>query len=380
LIVFGDDALEYLCQIQGKRALIITDRNIVKLGLVERVGNELVKPGLKYHVFDEVEPDPSRQTIKCGAQVALDYQPDWLIAVGGGSVIDAAKGIWVLYARPDLEPDAINPSEALNLHQKAHLIAIPTTSGTGAEATWMIVVTDVEGQRKIGVGSREIMPDIAILDTSLVSGLPPQITGDTGMDALTHAIEGYTSNWRSDFTDASALIAIKLIFEYLPRAYKKGSDSKARMHMMHAATLASLSFGNAMAGLAHSMGHALGGLFHTPHGRAVGLFLPYTMEYLAEAAVNLYADIAHFIGIGDSSDMEATRVLIARVRSLAKTVGQPLTVREVGIGGKTYEQALPALVERGENEATTITVARIPDSIDLERMFRYAYEGKTVDF
>lgn len=380
LIVFGDDALEHLREIQGKRALIITDRNIVKVGFVERVRNELAKAGLEYHVFDEVEPDPSMQTIKRGAQVALDYQPDWLIGLGGGSAMDAAKGIWVLYVRPDMEPDAIGPSEVLNLRRKAHLVAIPTTSGTGAEATWMIVVTDVQGQRKIGVGSRETMPDIAILDTSLVLGLSPQITGDTGMDALTHAIEGYTSNWRSDFTDAPALIAIKLIFEHLPRAYKNGSDGKARMHMMHAATLATMSFGNAMGGLAHSMGHALGGLFHTPHGRAVGLFLPYTMEYLADAAANLYADIGRFIGISDGSDLEVTLVLIARVRSLAKTVGQPLSVREAGIEQTTYEQALPALVERAESELTTITVARIPDSVDLERMFRYAYEGKTVDF
>jgi len=380
LIVFGDDALEHLSRIQGKRALIVTDRNVAKLGFAERVGNELAKAGLEYHVFDEVEPDPSVQTIKHGGQVALDYQPDWLIGLGGGSSIDAAKAIWVLYARPDQEPDAINPSEFLNLRQKAHMIAIPTTSGTGAEVTPIIVVTDVEGQRKTGVMSQEVVPDIAILDTSLVLGLPPQITADTGMDALTHAIEGYTSNWRSDFTDGPALIAIKRIFEYLPCAYNNGSDAEARMHMMHAATLASISFGNAMAGLAHSLGHALGGLFHTPHGRAVGLFLPYTMEYLAEAAANLYAEIAHFIGISNGSDLEATQALIDRVRNLAKTLNQPLSVREAGIEQTTYEQALPALVERAENEATTITVARIPESADLEQMFRYAYEGKTVDF
>ncbi|MBC7264756.1 MAG: iron-containing alcohol dehydrogenase [Chloroflexi bacterium] len=380
LIVFGDDALEYLRGIQGQRALIVTDRKMVELGFAKRVGRELARAGLEYRVYDEVEPDPSLQTIKRGAQVALDYQPDWLIGLGGGSSMDAAKGIWVLYARPDIEPDAINPSEVLNLRQKAHLIAIPTTSGTGAEVTWMIVVTDVEGQRKIGVGSRETMPDVAILDPFFVMNLPPQITGDTGMDALCHAIEGYTSNWRSDFTDGPALIAIKRIFECLPRVYEDGSDVEARTHMMHAATLASMSFGNAMAGLGHSMGHALGGLFHVPHGRAVGLFLPYTMEYLAEAAAPLYADIAHFIGIGDGSDLEVTRELTARVRALAKRVGQPLSVREAGIEQAAYEKALSALVERAENEATTITVARIPDSADLERLFRYAYQGMTVDF
>jgi len=380
LIVFGDDALEHLNGIEGKRALVITDHNVVKLGFVERVGKELAKAGLEYHVFDEVEPDPSVQTIKRGAQVALDYQPDWLIGIGGGSVMDAAKAIRVLYARPDVEPNAINPSEILNLRQKAQLVAIPTTSGTGAEVTWMIVVTDVESQRKTGVASRETMADVAILDTSLVMGLPPRITADTGMDALTHAIEGYTSNWRSDFTDAPALIAIKRIFEYLPRAYNNGSDIEARRHMMYGATLASMSFGNAMAGLAHSMGHALGGLFHTPHGRAVGLFLPYTMEYLSEAAANLYSDIARFIGISGDSDLEATRALVAQVRQLSKSLNQPLSVHEAGIEKTAYDKALPGLVERAESEATTITVSRIPDSAELERIFRYAYEGKPVDF
>ena len=380
MIVYGDDALEYLREVRGKRALIITDGNMTKLGFVERVGGELTKAGIEYRAFDEVEPDPSVQTIKHGAQVALDYQPDWLIGLGGGSAIDAAKAVWVLYAHPDVEPDAINPTQFLNLHQKARLIAIPTTSGTGAEVTRIVVVTDVANQRKTGVTSQDIMPDIAILDTSFVMALPPQITGDTGMDALTHAIEGYTSNWRSDFTDAPALMAIKRIFEYLPRAYKNGSDVEARMHMMHAATLASMSFGNAMAGLAHSMGHALGGLFHTPHGRAVGLFLPYTMEYLAEAAANLYADIARFTGLSAGSDLEVTRTLIAQVRKLAKSLAQPLSVHQAGIDQTAYQKALPDLVERAESEATTITVARIPESVDLERMFHYAYEGKTVDF
>jgi alcohol dehydrogenase class IV len=380
LIIFGDDALQYLSSIQGKRALIVTDQNMVKLKLADRVAEELTKAGIEYCVFDQVESDPSGETIKTGAKAAATYQPDWIIGIGGGSVIDAAKAIRVLYVKPDQEPNAINPTDILNLRQKAQLVAIPTTSGTGAEVTWMIVVTDTESQRKTGVGSLETMPDIAILDTSFVMGLPPQITADTGMDALTHAIEGYTSNWRNDFTDAPALVASKLVFEYLPRAYKDGSDAEARMHMMNAASLASMSFGNAMVGLAHSMGHALGGLFHTPHGRAVGLFLPYTMEYLAGAITGLYADIGRFIGIYKGSDAEVSSALIDKVRQTAKSIGQPLSVREAGIGESVYQKALLGLVERAESEATTITVARIPDSADLEKMFHYAYEGKPVEF
>jgi alcohol dehydrogenase class IV len=260
------------------------------------------------------------------------------------------------------------------------LIAIPTTSGTGAEVTWAIVLTDAEEHRKLALGSRETMPDVAILSTSFVMDLPPQITADTGMDALAHAIEGYASTWRSDFSNAPALSAAKLVFQYLPRAYRDGSDQEARTGMMHAATLASMSFGNAMAGLAHSMAHALGALFHLPHGRAVGLCLPYTMEYLAETEAEKYAEIGRSAGIVEGSASQITTTLIAEVRSLARSLGQPLSLREAGIEAGLYEEALPALVERAENEVTTVTVARIPDGGELEQLFRCAYSGQTVDF
>ncbi|UCF96398.1 MAG: iron-containing alcohol dehydrogenase [Spirochaetaceae bacterium] len=379
-IVFGEDALEHLREIRGERALIVTDRNIVGLGYVEQVTSQLEKAGLPYRIFSGVEPDPTLQTVEEGARLARDYRPDWIIALGGGSVMDAAKAIWVLYARSDIRPDAISPTEILNLRQKARLIAIPTTSGTGSEVTWGIVLTDAKEHRKLALGSRETMPDIAILDISFVMNLPAQISGDTGMDVLVHSIEGYTSNWRSDFSDAPALSAVKLVFRYLSRAYADGSDREARTGMMHAATLASMSFGNAMAGLAHSMGHALGALFHVPHGRAVGLFLPYTMEYLAEAVAERYEDIGRSVGISDGSRMEIIRVLISQIRSLAGSVGQPLSVQDAGIEPATFEESLAALVDRAENEVTTVTVARVPDGTELQKLFRCAYAGETVDF
>lgn len=379
-IVFGDDALEYLREIRGRRALILTDANILKLEFIQQVADQLEKAGLQHRVFAEVQSDPTLQTVEAGARVAREYRPDWLIALGGGSVMDAAKAIWVLYARPDIKPDAISPTELLDLRKTARLIAIPTTSGTGAEVTWGIVLTDAEEQRKLALGSRETMPDIAILNTAFVMDLPPPITGDTGMDALAHAIEGYASTWRSDFSNAPALSAVKLVFRYLHRAYQDGSDQEARTGMMHAATLASMSFGNAMAGLAHSMAHALGALFHLPHGRAVGLCLPYTMEFLAKAEVEKYGELGRSAGIAAGSASQITGTLISRIRSLAQSVGQPLSVREAGIDPARYEGALPALVERAENEVTTVTVARIPDHTELEQLFRCAYSGKTVDF
>jgi alcohol dehydrogenase class IV len=379
-IVFGDDALEYLREIRGERVLILTDANILALGYVEKVTDQLDEADLEYRIFAEVQSDPTLQTVRAGAQAAREYRPDWLIALGGGSVIDTAKGVWVLYARPDIQPDAISPTEVLDLRETARLIAIPTTSGTGAEVTWAIVLTDAGQRRKLALGSRETMPDIAILDPSFVMKLPPRITGDTGMDALAHAVEGYASAWRSDFSNAPALSAVQLVFGYLQRAYTDGSDREARIGMMHAATLASMCFGNAMVGLAHSMAHALGALFHLPHGRAAGLCLPYTMEFLAGIEAEKYAQLGRSAGFLEGSELEITATLIAQIRSLARSVGQPLSLREAGIEAGHFEQALPALVERAENEVTTVTVARIPESQELERLFRCVFHGTAVDF
>jgi alcohol dehydrogenase class IV len=274
--VFGDDSLPYLNTLIAKRAFIVTDKNIVKLGLAELVGAELKQAKIEYRVFDEVEQDPSLQTVIKSAGLAKEFKPDLVIGLGGGSCMDAAKSTLVCYAA-NIGPLDMSPSDFYNLRATARLICIPTTSGTGSEATWIIVLTDTEQERKVGLGSYETLPDIAILDPRMVMSMPPQITGDTGMDALCHAIEGYTATWRSRFTDGPGLIAIKLICEYLKKAYDDGKDEEARKEMMAAASMAGTSFGNGMAGLAHSTGHAIGGLFHMPHGRAVGLYLPYTM-------------------------------------------------------------------------------------------------------
>jgi alcohol dehydrogenase class IV len=382
-IAYGDNALDYLTQIRGRKAFIVTDKNIVGLGLVKPVTDQLEAAGIEYRIFDDIEAEPSLTTIKKGGGAVGEYQPDWVIGLGGGSCIDAAKAIIILLARPDLDPDAIIASDTYNFRDKARLMAIPTTSGTGSEATWAIVLTDTEYQRKIGLGTTECMPDMAILDPVMVAGLPPRLTADTGMDVLAHAVEGYTSTWGSSFTDAPGLIAVRQALTYLPRAYKNGEDLEARKEMMYAATLAGMSFGNAMAGLGHSTGHALGALFHLPHGRTVGLFLPYTMEYLingSEETTAKYAEISRFCGMASGTDPECARALVAGIRALAEEIGQPLSVKDCGVDPIQYEAALPGLIDRAINEVMTITVTRVPGEEDLDRIFRYAYEGKPVDF
>jgi alcohol dehydrogenase class IV len=377
-IVYGEGALGYLSEIEGQRAFIVTDQNMVRLGFVELVAEQLKEAGMEYQTFAEVEPNPTFEMVKLGAAAMSEYGPDWVIGLGGGSCMDAAKAMWVLYERPDMEPGEINPMIPLGLRQKARLITIPTTSGTGAEVTWVVVLTDAEDRRKLVLGSRENVADLAIVDPVFVAALPAQVVADTGMDALTHAIEGYTSSWANDFCDGLCLKAIQLVFDYLPRRMADGDDTEAREKMHNAASIAGLGFGNSMGALAHAMGHPLSPLFGIPHGRAVGLFLPYTIEFTARQAPGRYAEIARFLGLDAASDAEGAARLVEAIRDLARRINQPTSVKELGIPREDFEAVLQKMIEDGEND--TVTSVRIPDREELARLFRYAYEGRSVDF
>ncbi len=379
-IVFGEGALDALDEVKGTRVLLVTDMNIARVGLLDKVTAHLRKAGLAWRVFDAVEPDPSVETALAGARVALEYEPDWIIAVGGGSVMDTAKALWILYERPDLEPADLNPMVELNLRRKARLITIPTTSGTGSEVTWAIVLTDTAEQRKMSLGNRENIADLAIVDPVMVMGMPPRLTADTGLDALTHAVEGYTCTWHTDLTDGLCLDAIKKIFVYLPRAVADGSDMEARERMHNAATAAGLGFGNSLASMAHATGHALGALFHIPHGRAVGLMLPYTVEYIAATAPARFAEVASLLGCGCEEAEEAARRLAAEIRRLCDTVGVPTNIGALGIDRATFTARVSDLVERAFNDASLMTAARSPDYEEMQRLFEYAYDGKVIDF
>ena len=379
-VVFGEGALDALDEIEGKRALIVTDGTLVELGLVERVTSHLARAGIETHLFAEVEPDPSVPTVKRGAEVAREVEPDWIVGLGGGSAMDAAKAIWILYERPDLEPAEINPFVPLGLRQKARLITIPTTSGTGAEVTWAIVLTDPVEQRKMGLGNRENVADLAVVDPVMAAGMPPQLTADTGLDALTHAVEGFTCTWHTDLTDGLCLHAARIVFQYLPRAVEDGSDMEARERMHNAATCAGLGFGNSMASIAHAMGHVLGAVFHVPHGRAVGLFLPYTVEFIAREAPDRFAELARLLGLTEGEGEPAARALAQGLRDLARRIGNPLSLAEAGIDQGAFEAQLDKLVDDAFNDTQMVTVARSPSYEELRRLFVYAYEGREIDF
>ncbi len=384
-IVFGEGALDALDELHGWRAargcaLIVTDTTLLELGLVDRVVSHLHTAEIDTHIFDAVEPEPSVQTVQQGVEVARDVGPDWIVGLGGGSAMDAAKAIWVLYERPDLQPAEINPFIELGLRQKARLITIPTTSGTGAEVTWGIVLTDTTGQRKMGLGNRENVADLAIVDPEMAAGMPSHLTADTGLDALTHAIEGYVCTWHSDLTDGLCVHAARDILRYLPRAVEDGSDMEARERMHHAATSAGLGFGNAMASLAHAMGHTLGASFQVPHGRAVGLCLPYTIEFAARQAPERCAKLAQLLGFTEAGGEQAAYALSGGIRRLVSQIGNPTNVAELGIERELYEAGMDKLIDDAFSDTQIVTAPRSPSYDDLRQLFLCAYTGDVVDF
>jgi alcohol dehydrogenase class IV len=380
-VVFGQDALSHLAELKGKSAFIVTDKNIVKLGLVDKVKEQLSQAGIQASVFDEVEPDPSLQTVQKGVALMNQYGPDLVVAVGGGSVMDAAKAMRVQYERPDIKPEEINPFISdLGLGTKCKLVCIATTSGTGAEATFATVLTDTAEQRKLSLINREIVPDIAIVDPELARAMPPQITADTGMDALTHAVEGYTCTWKNDFTDGLCIKAIQLVFQYLPRAVKDGNDMEAREKMHNAGCIAGIGFINALSSMAHAAGHSLGALFHVPHGRAVGLFLPYTIEFIGEAREELWAEIAYAIELEVPKGKRAATVLAQAIRGLAREINQPLSIRETDVSLDSFSKAMEKLIDNVMADGSLIVSPRIPNVAETEKFFGYVYEGKSIDF
>lgn len=380
-VIYGKDAVTRLGQLQGKSAFIVTDVNMVKLGFVDKVKEQLSQAGIKSSVFDEVTPDPLLETVKKGASEMSKQGPDLIVALGGGSVMDAAKAMWAEYAGPGIKAEEINPfTSGLNLQSKAKLICVATTSGTGAEATWGIVLTDAATLRKMSVGSRETMPDVAIVDPALAAEMPPDLTAQTGMDVLAHAVEGFTSTWKNDFSDGLCIKASQLTFRYLPRAYKDGKDMEAREKLANAACIAGIGFINSMCALAHAAAHSLGALFHVPHGRAVGLFLPYTIEFIGDVCEEFWAEIAYSIKLEVPKRKKAGPILAGAIRELAHSIKEPLSIKEIGIPADSFDSSMDKLVDNAFADFQLVTTRRVPNTEETEKFLRYVYEGKSIDF
>ena len=380
-IVFGEDSIEQLAAIEGKRVLVVTDPGVSRLGMHELVINELKKEPRDIDVFDQVEVEPSFENVEKVAAAARGFQPDLIVALGGGSCIDAAKAAWVLYERPDLALDAVSPLTKLDLRKKARLVAIPTTAGTGSDATWVAILTDKAHNMKLDYfASRELVPDYSILDPRFVLKLPKEATAYTGLDSLTQGIEAYVNQWRNDFSDALALMSIQMVFEYLPKAFENPDDLPARQKTQNAATMSGLAFGNSQVGLAHGLGHALGAAFHMQHGLSVAISNIYVIQFSGRDAAERYADIAHVIGIREESSEKATRLLVESIKKLMVRLKTPLSLREAGIPQRGFEQNLEDLVEKTSRATVTFVNPRVPDAEEIRKLFVCMYEGKPVDF
>ncbi len=379
-IAFGEDALEVLKDLKGKEAFIVTDNTIRSLGYVDIVSSYLKEAGMDIRVFDKVESEPSKENVIEGAKTIRESAPDWIIGLGGGSCMDAAKVMWVLYERPDIKMEEISPLVELGLRKKARLICIPTTSGTGSETSWAAVITNKKEHLKMELASRDLYPDLSIVDPKLPVGVPKRIAADAGIDVLITAVEAHVNQWKNDFSDALAIKSIQLFFKYFLRSYENENDKEAREKMHNAATIAGLAFSNSQAGVAHAMGHSFGAIFKVPHGKATGVFFPYSIEFAVKEAGERYAEIAKAIGIEAPSVEAAVKKLVDTIRTLMKKIGEPLTVKEMGIKWEDYSQKLDELVAKAEMSACNFVSPRVASSAELRKLFTYAFEGRTVDF
>ncbi len=371
--VFGDDAVQHLQNERAERVLIVTDKSLKELGYVDEVKKHIKAE--KIEVFDDVEPEPSIETAVRCAKVARDVDAQLIIALGGGSVMDVGKMARILMEL-DIDPELVTPFTdlyELGFQKKAKLIAIPTTSGTGADATWAMVLTDTKEKRKVLPANREAIPDLTILDYRFVEKMPPKLVAGTGMDALTHAIEGAVAPWKNDFSDAMCEKAIEIILENLEKSYKGDVEARAKMH--HAATMAGMGFGNSQVGVVHSLGHAFGAYFKVHHGICVGVFLPYVLQYYIndEGSKKLLDYLAVKAGLKDAES------LVDRIFEIMKNTDLPTKVSEI-VGEKEYFDALEEVVNHAINDACIITSPRCPGTEEVRKLYEYAFYGKKVDF
>ncbi|MEC6747275.1 bifunctional acetaldehyde-CoA/alcohol dehydrogenase [Marinilactibacillus sp. XAAS-LB27] len=401
-IYFEKNSVQYFSKMPDiKRAFIVTDPMMVELGYVDKVLYYLRKRPDYVHceVFSDVEPDPSKETVLRGAEAMSAFQPDVVIALGGGSPMDAAKGMWLFYEHPDTDFNGLKQKfldirkrvyKYPKLGEKAQFVAIPTTSGTGSEVTSFAVITDNENNIKYPLADYELTPDVAIIDSQFVMSVPKIVTADTGMDVLTHAIEAYVSNMANDYTDGLAIKAIQLVFEYLPKAYRDGSDELAREKMHNASTIAGMAFANAFLGINHSLAHKLGAAFHIAHGRANAILLPHVIRYNAKKPTKFvsfpkyehfiadirYAEISKALGLPSSTTEEGVNSLIHAIYQLAEQLAIPMSIKENNVDKKDFDQLVDDLAERAFEDQCTTANPKLPLVKELAEVYRQAYNGK----
>lgn len=403
-IYFEAGSIAYLEKMpEITKAFIVTDESMVKLGYVDKILYHLRKRNEYVHseIFSDVESDPSFATIKRGVAAMNSFQPDVIIALGGGSAIDAAKGMWLFYEYPDADVEGMKLKfmdirkrtyKFPKLGIKAKMVAIPTTSGTGSEVTSFAVISDKEKNMKYPLADYELTPDVAIIDPDLVMSLPKSITADTGMDVLTHAIEAYVSNMASDYTDGLSEKAAELVFNYLKEAYEHGDNKTAREKMHNASCIAGMSFTNAFLGLNHSIAHKLGGEFHIAHGRANAILLPYVIKYNSQKPTKFvsfpkyeyfiadekYANLARKLGLNASTTEEGVNSLIRAIQKLNAELNEPKSIQEAGIDEKEFLAKVDELADKAFSDQCTTANPRVPLVPEIKQILLDAYYGAEI--
>ncbi|MCI8755933.1 MAG: iron-containing alcohol dehydrogenase [Oscillospiraceae bacterium] len=383
-IYYGRGALDELKNLQGKKAIIVVGGGSMKrFGFLDRVVANLKEAGMETKLFEGVEPDPSVETVMKGAAAMREFEPDWIVSIGGGSPIDAAKAMWAFYEYPETKfEDLITPFKFPTLRTKAKFAAIPSTSGTATEVTAFSVITDYQKGIKYPLADFNITPDVAIVDPDLADTMPQTLTAHTGMDALTHAIEAYVSTLHTPFTDPLALKAIHMVFDYLPASYE--GDKNAREQMHYGQCLAGMAFTNALLGIVHSMAHKTGAVFstgHIVHGCANAMYLPYVIQYNAKEpeAKKRYAEIAQSVGLTGSED-ELVSKLCGKIDEFNAKLNIPKTLKEFGIKEDEFKEKLSTFAANAVGDACTGSNPRSITPKEMEKLFTAIYYGDKVDF
>ena len=384
----GAGSLEELKNLKGKKAVVVVGGGSMKrFGFLQRVEEYLKEAGMEVALFEGVEPDPSVETVMKGAKLMQEFGPDWIVAIGGGSPIDAAKAMWAFYEYPDTKfEDLITPFSFPTLRTKAKFCAIPSTSGTATEVTAFSVITDYEKGIKYPLADFNITPDVAIVDPDLAETMPQKLTANTGMDAMTHAIEAYVSTLHCDYTDPLALHAIKMIHAYLVDSYNGDKEARARMH--NAQCLAGMAFSNALLGIVHSMAHKTGAAFsggHIVHGAANAMYLPKVIKFNSKEpeAMARYADIARFIGLEGDGDEALTDALIAEIKEMNKklNIAPCIKLYEGGIiDEKEFNEKLATVAELAVGDACTGSNPRAIDPEQMAKLLTCCFYDTEVDF
>lgn len=382
-LYYGKGSLEVLKTLKGRKAFVVVGGGSMKrFGFLDKAAGYLKEAGMEVKLFENVEPDPSVETVMRGAAEMREFEPDWIISMGGGSPIDAAKAMWAFYEYPETTfEDLCIPFNFPELRQKARFLAIPSTSGTATEVTAFSVITDYAKGIKYPLADFNITPDIAVVDPELAETMPPKLTAHTGMDALTHAIEAYVSTLNGPFTDPLAMQAIKMVFDYLPGSYK--GDMAAREKMHYAQCLAGMAFSNALLGIVHSMAHKTGAAFstgHIPHGCANAIYLPYVIKFNARNGSGRYAEIARAVGITGANDDELTRKLCDKIDEYNAKLDIPKTLKEFGIDEAEFDEKVARIAELAVGDACTGSNPRPIAPAEMEKLLRCTYYGTEVNF